>query len=107
MTILASAPLGRTTLTAPTVVHVSGDIDIFTSHALRTRLLNALPYGSGRLVVDLSAVAFCDASGLGVLVGIQHRASRRGVAFALRGPRPQLRKLLRVTGLDRSLRIVV
>lgn len=106
MTVLTPARPGRAA-TAATVVHVTGEIDIFTSHALRTRLLHALPYGSGRLIVDVSAVSFCDAAGLAVLVGVQRRARRRGVGIALRGPRPQLIRLLRITGLDRGLDIVV
>ncbi|MFG3438881.1 STAS domain-containing protein [Nonomuraea sp. NPDC047897] len=105
MTVLAPARPGGSA-TPATVVHVAGEIDIFTSHALRTRLLNALPCRRGLLVVDVSAVSFCDASGLGVLVGIQHRARLRGVGLALRGPRPQLVRLLRVTGLDRGIDVL-
>lgn len=88
---------------ATTVVRLSGEIDIFTTKAMRQRLLKALRRTSGGLVVNLSQVTFCDAGGLGVLVGIQQRARREGVTFALAAPRPQMTRLLRITGLDRSL----
>ncbi|MEV0148254.1 MULTISPECIES: STAS domain-containing protein [unclassified Nonomuraea] len=89
-----------------TVVHLTGEIDIFTGEALRRRLLRALPYEGGRLVVDVSSVSFCDASGLAVLVDMQRRARQRGVTLALRAPRPQLSRLLRITGLERAFTIV-
>jgi len=87
-----------------TTVNLSGEIDIFTSKALRARLLRALhSAGSGTLVADLSRVTFCDTVGLGVLVGIQRRAKAMGVSFALAAPRPNLVNLLAATGLDHRL----
>jgi anti-anti-sigma regulatory factor len=38
-----------------------------------------------------------------VLVGAQHRAQLLGVTLSLAVPRPQIAKVLRITGLDRSL----
>ncbi|GAA2419908.1 STAS domain-containing protein [Nonomuraea africana] len=103
MTAIAIAPTGRAGPSAPTTVHLSGEIDIFTSKALRQRLLSTLLYSTGVLVLDLSRVSFCDATGLAVLVGIQHRARAQGVTLVLTAPRPDMIRLLRVTGLGRSL----
>jgi anti-anti-sigma factor len=90
----------------PTIVHLSGEIDIFTSAALRRRLLDALHCSTSRLIIDLSEVSFCDSSGLAVLVGIQHRARPMGITLALTGPRPFMSRLLHVTGLGRGLPMV-
>lgn len=90
----------------PTIVRLTGEIDIFTSAALRRRLLNALGSSTSLLVLDLSQVSFCDASGLAVLVGIQHRARPLGITVALTAPRPFMSRLLRMTGLDRSLPVM-
>jgi anti-anti-sigma factor len=106
MTVLDTLPLGVAAPSTPTTVRLSGEIDIFTSMALRRRLLNALRYSTSMLVLDLSDVLFCDASGLGVLVGIQHRARAQGVVLALTAPRPYMSRLLHITGLDRSLPVV-
>jgi anti-anti-sigma factor len=57
------------------------------------------------LVIDLSGVSFCDVAGLAVLIGTQRRARARGITVRLAAPRPQMAKLLRITGLDRSLTI--
>lgn len=86
----------------PTTVHLSGEIDIFTSNALRRRLLRTLKHSTDRLVLDLSSLVFCDTAGLGVLVGIQSRARSQGITVILAAPRPYMSRLLRMTGLDRS-----
>ncbi|MBB5082047.1 STAS domain-containing protein [Nonomuraea endophytica] len=90
----------------PTIVHLTGEIDIFTSAALRRRLLTTLQYSTSLLVLDLSQVSFCDASGLAVLVGIQHRARPLGITVVLTAPRPFMSRLLRITGLDRGLPVM-
>jgi anti-sigma B factor antagonist len=91
---------------AATTIHLSGVIDIFTSHALRERLLRALRSSTNLLILDLSGVSFGDACGLAVLVGIQRRARSMGITLALAAPRPHVSKLLHLTGLDRNLPLV-
>ncbi|RVX40549.1 anti-sigma-factor antagonist [Nonomuraea polychroma] len=98
-------PLGGTGTSAPTTIHLSGEIDLFTTAALRRQLLNVLRHSSNLLILDLSQVSFCDAGGLAVLVGIQRRARAQGIALALTAPRPYMSRLLHLTGLDRSLRV--
>ncbi|MBO3749937.1 STAS domain-containing protein [Streptosporangiaceae bacterium NEAU-GS5] len=99
MTVIESALLSAGA-SAPTVVYLSGDIDIFTTAQLRQRLLNTLDYSTDLLVLDLSQVTFCGAGGLGVLLGVQGRAQAQGIRLALTGVPPRIARLLRVTGLD-------
>ncbi|WP_188195714.1 STAS domain-containing protein [Nonomuraea sp. SYSU D8015] len=103
MTVINATPLGGADASAPTTVHLSGEIDIFTSKAFRRHLLNALTSSTRLLILDLSQVSFCDSSGLAVLVGIHHRARARGITLALANPRPYVSEILRITGLDRAL----
>jgi anti-sigma B factor antagonist len=107
MTVIDTAPLVEAGEAAPTTMHLSGEIDIFTSKALRQQLLSALLHSSSQLVLDLSGVSFCDASGLAVLVGIQHRARAQGITLVLTRPRPYMSRILRITGLDRGLPVVM
>ncbi|MBF8190344.1 STAS domain-containing protein [Nonomuraea sp. K274] len=106
MTVIDTAPLGMAAPSRPTIIHLSGEIDIFTSAALRRQLLSALHHSTSLLIVDLSEMSFCDASGLAVLVGIQRRARTMGITLALTAPRPFMSRLLRITGLDRGLPMV-
>lgn len=80
-----------------------GDLDFAAAPALREQLLDALRRSTKLLILDLSGVRFCDASGLAVLVGTQRRAQLLGVTLYLAAPRPQIANVLRITGLDRSL----
>ncbi|QFY09783.1 anti-sigma factor antagonist [Nonomuraea phyllanthi] len=107
MTVTDIAPLGLAASSRPTTVHLSGEIDIFTTAALRRQLINTLRHSTSVLIIDLSEVTFCDAGGLGVLVGIQHRARWMGITVALTAPRPFMSRLLHITGLDRSLPMMV
>ncbi|MCW2898596.1 MAG: Anti-anti-sigma regulatory factor (antagonist of anti-sigma factor)-like protein [Streptosporangiaceae bacterium] len=90
---------------AHTIVRLHGDIDIATAPALREDLLDALGSCTDLLVVDLSGVFFCDAAGLGVLIGTLHRATPRHIDLHLAAPSPQMARLLHITGLDRSFKI--
>ena len=90
---------------AVTIASLEGELDIATTPALRERLLNVFRPGVRLLVIDLSGLSFCDVSALAVLVATQRRASRLGITVRLAGPRPQVTKLLRVTGLDQCFTI--
>ncbi|WP_241661462.1 STAS domain-containing protein [Thermomonospora catenispora] len=87
------------------VAHVAGEIDLRTAQLLRTRLIEIgrelTAAGAARLVVDFADVAFCDASGLGALVGAHNDLRTRGGELALARVRPAQRRLFQVTGLDR------
>jgi anti-sigma B factor antagonist len=82
------------------IVTPAGELDIATAPQLRECLL-ALP---GRtLVIDLDQVSFCDATGLGVLVGAANRVGASGASLRLVCSRPGIRRLFDLTGLARRL----
>jgi anti-sigma B factor antagonist len=86
-----------------TIAELAGELDLASAPALREQLLRLLRAGSSRLVLDLSRVSFCDASGLAVLVGTAHRARRRGGFLRLAAVSPQTARVLNLTGLHRHL----
>ncbi len=90
---------------ARTVVRLRDALDVAAAPALRERLIGLLRPGMRLLVLDLSRVPSCDSAGLAVLIGAQRRARLLGVVLRLAAPSPQVAKLLRLTGLDRSLTI--
>ncbi|MEU6978572.1 STAS domain-containing protein [Streptomyces sp. NPDC046371] len=51
-----------------TVLRISGELDLVTSPLIRRRVHDAVAGGRHDVVLDLSAVRFCDSSGVGVLV---------------------------------------
>ncbi|WP_062430346.1 STAS domain-containing protein [Herbidospora daliensis] len=86
--------------TAPTILYLSGDVDVCTTADLRRRILATVDQSAEVLILDLSAVTFCGAGGLGMLLHAQGRARSRGVTLALTGLTPQLTRLLRITELS-------
>jgi anti-sigma B factor antagonist len=80
---------------------VSGEIDLYTAPRLHGELVTALAGESPvRLVVDMSGVEFCDSTGMNVLLAAHRRAREHGGDLELAGPRPAVRKVLQVTGLE-------
>ena len=84
------------------IVTAAGEIDISTVTGLRERLSELA--ASGRpLVVDLDQVTFIDSAGLAALVGAAKRAAAHGGSLYAACARPKIRKLFRLTGLDRRI----
>lgn len=81
------------------VVHVGGDLDVYTAPRLRETLTKAMADGK-RLVLDLSQVHFIDSTALGVLVSVleQSQAAARDLRLVLDDP--YLLKIFHITGFD-------
>ncbi|BFV56473.1 STAS domain-containing protein [Kitasatospora sp. CMC57] len=87
------------------VAHVEGELDIATTDELRRRLTDALSAVDGgvRLVVDLTRLDFCDASGLGALLAARETAERLGAKVRLAITEGRVLRVIRLTQLDRVL----
>ncbi len=83
-----------------TICRVAGEVDISTTPALRERLLTVLDGPGQGVLLDLSAVTFMDASGLGVLVFIKRMVEEREGTLRLLAPPPAIRRLLKAGGLS-------
>jgi anti-anti-sigma regulatory factor len=64
------------------------------------RLLEEMPEGAGRLVIDLARTRQVDSAGLGALMLIQRRAAERRQVVVLRNASEEIRFLLVLTKLD-------
>jgi anti-anti-sigma factor len=84
---------------------VEGEIDIATSPRLIAALNEAVTDSAGAVVVDLSAVAFMDSTGLALLIRAQRRMSRRGRGFAVVCPDGPVRRIFELTDMVGMLRV--
>ena len=82
------------------VVTATGELDLYTAPRLQTDLAALLRENIDRIVVDLSGVEFCDSTGMNVLLAAMKRLKEKGGVLELAAPRPAVRRILQVTGLD-------
>ncbi|MFJ8586053.1 STAS domain-containing protein [Streptomyces sp. NPDC093595] len=82
------------------VVTPVGELDHHTADLLREPLEAALDKGRSRLVVDCSQLAFCDSTGLNVLLGARLKAEAAGGGVHLAGMQPVVARVFEITGAE-------
>ncbi|MCW2783964.1 MAG: inducers of aerial mycelium formation biosynthesis protein bldG [Marmoricola sp.] len=82
------------------VVCPVGEFDLGGTDLLRSVFAESITAERCKVVVDLSGVVFLDSMALGALIGAQRRAHGWGGWLRLVAPRPNIRKVLRLTEID-------
>ncbi|MFI2780130.1 STAS domain-containing protein [Streptomyces sp. ALB3] len=102
--VMAGEPSVQTNTSGTSLlVHVSGEMDYETAPFFRDHLLDVIAGGQRRVVLDLSAVSFCDSSGLSVLLGAWQQVTGSGAVLVLARVPPRVQRMLQVTGVDAVL----
>ena len=83
-------------LSAPDTLGLESRVEI---RKAAIELLEKMPEGTGRLVIDLGRTRHVDSAGLGALMLIQRSAAERRQAVVLRNPNEEIRFLLVLTKL--------
>jgi len=78
---------------------VSGELDLAAAPWLHEQLDALFVGGADSIVVDLTESTFLDSTALGVLVGALNRCQERNGQLHLVAARPQILRVLRITGL--------
>ena len=104
---LRTAPACRVsagTHAGTTVLHLQGDLVAATAGGLRRELAQAV--GETAVLLDMTGVAFVDAVGLGVIMGVVRRIREQGGRVAIAGadPRRGVGRALETAGADRLVR---
>ncbi len=87
------------------VVRLGGEMDWQTAPFFRNRLVDEIARGLRCVVLDLSAVSFCDSAGLNVLLVAWRQAEEAGSVLALACVPGFLQQMLTMTGVDSVLRM--
>jgi anti-sigma B factor antagonist len=83
------------------VIRLIGELDVSTArHASDVTLAALQASEAGRLDVDLSALTFCDSTGIRTLMALQRSAAARGGAVRLVHPQDRVRRIFEAVGLD-------
>jgi anti-sigma B factor antagonist len=86
------------------VIRPEGRLTATTVPQLRTAVDELVAAGSSRIVVDLGATEFVDSSGLGALIGGLKAARLAGGDLRIAAMTEPVRRVLKLTNLDRVLR---
>ncbi len=88
------------------VVRYEGDLNLLVKDEFCRRVQAELEKHSGSdLVLDMSGVAMLDSSGLGAIFTLYKSQTARQRQMVLAGPNRQVAELLRLTHLDKVMRI--
>ncbi|GHD53584.1 STAS domain-containing protein [Streptomyces galbus] len=87
------------------IVQVSGNMDYADAPFFRHRLAQEVTQGHPFVVLDLSAVAFVDSSGLNALLWAWRRAESVGTLLVLACVPPKLQRMLAMTQVDTVLQV--
>lgn len=83
-----------------TILEVEGEMDIQALPLVADLLRGPV----GGVVLELHAVTFMDAGGLGMMVDVQRRTRDAGGCLRLAAPSSSVRRVLTLTGCDRAFR---
>lgn len=90
---------------AATVVRIAGSVDGLTADALLGALRNEVDRGHVRLVGDLSGVEYTSSAGLRALLATLKLARQQGGDFRLAAVRPNVLKVLELSGFTSILKL--
>ena len=85
------------------VVGARGELDLLTTPLLAATLAALLAKGHADVAVDLGALDFIDAAGLGVLADFSSRLEASGGGLTLDSASAPVRRILQITGMDQLL----
>ncbi|MEI5098669.1 STAS domain-containing protein [Streptomyces sp. PmtG] len=80
------------------LITLAGEIDLETAPSVSAAVRECLYGGMRAIDVDLTAVTFCDVSGLNAFLHASAQATAAGGALRLHHPPPELRRILTLTG---------
>lgn len=87
------------------VLRVAGDLDFEFAPVLRERVEQLVLAPGQCLVIDLSALEFCDSSGITALLAARRHAQAAGADVALAAVPAKTLRTLTIVGLDRVFTI--
>lgn len=86
-------------------ITISGEIDLFAAPDFKSRLYEAVGEGNVDVVLDCGELSYIDSTGLGILLGALKRVRQNDRQVYVRNLKDNIRKLFRITGLDRAFNL--
>ena len=95
------------TLDDQMTVKLTGEIDHHNAKLTREKIDTAIKSESPKkLILDMSAITFCDSSGLGLIMGRYKIMNENGGELYINSPTKSVEKIIRLSGLDKLVKII-
>lgn len=93
--------MGKTSM-----VSIKGEIDIYSIEKFRESIEKEIQTQATQIILDCSELSYMDSTGMGVLIELRNRTKEMGQKIIMMNPRPNIKKLLALTGVDKIIEIV-
>jgi len=90
----------------PSCIQVAGEVNIANIDSFNDILNRAITSNSNDLTIDFSKLTYIDSQGLNVLSAIYSRMKEQNRKIFLLNTNENIKKLLRILGLDKYLHIL-
>lgn len=80
---------------------IIGEIDIYTANTLKETLVRILDEHNENIKINCVELQYIDSTGLGVLIGALKKLKKDNKNIIIANPRPNIAKLLHITGLNK------
>lgn len=84
------------------ILAFEGELDVTSAAKAEEAVRLAGADAPGRMILDLTRLAFMDSTGVRVLVRARRRLAERDAAVELAGLTPSVSRIMHITGLDRA-----
>ena len=84
------------------IVHVKGEIDIYTCPELRTALTKVVDSGHKKFILDLEHIHYIDSTGLGTIAHTARTIEEKQGHIFIISTKKQVKKIFEVSGLERK-----
>ena len=88
------------------MVSIRGEIDIYSIEKFRDTIEERIKTQAPEIILDCSELSYMDSTGMGVLIELRNKTKELGQKIIMMNPRPNIRKLLALTGVDKIIEIV-
>jgi anti-sigma B factor antagonist len=87
------------------VIRLAGEMDLGNVDEARQAIIDAIEGEDVDLIVDISELEFIDSIGISMLLEAQAASRRDSNRLGFRGARPEVARILQLTGVDKELNL--
>lgn len=88
------------------MVKIKGEIDIYSIEEFKAAIEEKIDTQVQEIRLDCSELSYMDSTGMGVLIELRNKTKKMGQKIVMVNPRPNIKKLLALTGVDKIIEII-